>query len=253
MNLIWILFNDLLKVSLWIYPKGLNPKSVVENPMVEIFIDSYGKTKQRKFFFRILGQFLGLGGLVVIWFLPWRFQTTTRASWCGWFRELTQASLILARRILVIPIFKLVFSKLYYFFILAIPWYPLTWFSVMYLSYFDLFGFAYGRRNSQQFDPSNLVSFSFCIFDFILLFSSICPLFQLSLFSSWKFPQKILKWIANPKFLLTVFQSDISHFYSVFDSRAVPVSDSYRNACLNLISRPKEEFFKLPLVPFCQY
>lgn len=78
-------------------------------------------------------SFLGLGAMITIWFLPWRFQTNDDELMM-WLVSGAYTGTPESYAVFIHPLLSLAFSKLYTI-APGIQWYPLTWFLVMYLSY----------------------------------------------------------------------------------------------------------------------
>ena len=110
---------------------------------------------------------LGLASVVLIWFLPWRFQTNDDELMM-WLVSGAYTGEPESFAVFIHPILSWSFSKLYTFFP-AIPWYPLTWFLGMFLSYLLILKVIWGKSNGQYF--KNLSSlFIFCLLVHFLLF-----------------------------------------------------------------------------------
>ncbi|TXE08809.1 hypothetical protein [Algoriphagus aquimarinus] len=78
-------------------------------------------------------SFLGLGAMIIIWFLPWRFQVNDDEIMM-WLVSGAYTGTPESYAVFIHPILSWIFSKLYTF-VPIVPWYPLTWFLVMYLAY----------------------------------------------------------------------------------------------------------------------
>ncbi len=76
---------------------------------------------------------LGLLAMIVIWFLPWRFQTNDDELMM-WLVSGAYTGTPESYAVFIHPLLSWIFSKLYTLFP-EIRWYPLTWFLVMYLGY----------------------------------------------------------------------------------------------------------------------
>jgi len=195
----------------------------------------------KKVFFRIWA-ILGLVALVVIWFLPWRFQTNDDELMM-WLVSGAYTGEPESYAVFIHPILSWCFSKLYTFFP-AIPWYPLTWFSVMYLSYLIFLDLVW-KKNSQQLILQiwSLFLFAFLIhFTFFLQFS-IVSAFAVSAGIS----ARILKW-NSPKFLLTFFSTDILILFGFLIREQVPFLILTGMLVLNLILGQRR-IFQAALVP----
>lgn len=86
--------------------------------------------------FLLFWSFLGMGAMITIWFLPWRFQVNDDVIMM-WLVSGAYTGTPEAYAVFIHPILSWIFSKLYTM-VPSIPWYPLTWFIVMYLSYLGL-------------------------------------------------------------------------------------------------------------------
>lgn len=83
--------------------------------------------------FLLFWSLLGLGGLIIIWFLPWRFQTNDDELMM-WLVSGAYTGTPESYAVFIHPILSWIFAKFYTFFP-SIPWYPLTWFGVLFGSY----------------------------------------------------------------------------------------------------------------------
>jgi hypothetical protein len=88
---------------------------------------------------------LGLLAMIVIWFLPWRFQTNDDELMM-WLVSGAYTGTPESYAVFIHPILSWCFSKLYTLFP-EIRWYPLTWFSVLYLGYFGLLKVIFQRKS----------------------------------------------------------------------------------------------------------
>ncbi|MEP0710752.1 hypothetical protein [Algoriphagus sp.] len=79
---------------------------------------------------------LGLFALVLIWFLPWRFQTNDDELMM-WLVSGAYTGTPESYAVFIHPILSWIFSELYTA-LPDVPWYPLTWFGVLYLSYLGI-------------------------------------------------------------------------------------------------------------------
>lgn len=79
---------------------------------------------------------LGLLALILIWFLPWRFQTNDDELMM-WLVSGAYTGEPESYAVFIHPILSWIFAKLYTVFP-EIPWYPLTWFGLIYGSYLAL-------------------------------------------------------------------------------------------------------------------
>jgi hypothetical protein len=95
---------------------------------------------------------LGLLAMIVIWFLPWRFQTNDDTLMM-WLVSGAYTGTPESYAVFIHPLLSWMFSKLYTFFP-EIRWYPLTWFLVMYLGYFSLLKVLFQSKNQSS---SNMV------------------------------------------------------------------------------------------------
>lgn len=86
--------------------------------------------------FLLFWSFLGLGAMITIWFLPWRFQVNDDVIMM-WLVSGAYTGTPESYAVFIHPILSWIFSKLYTI-VPIIPWYPLTWFMVMYMSYLGL-------------------------------------------------------------------------------------------------------------------
>ena len=89
------------------------------------------KVKSKTFF--LFWSLLGLGALIFIWFLPWRFQVNDDVIMM-WLVSGAYTGTPESYAVFIHPLLSWTFSKLYTF-APTIPWYPFTWYLVIYLSY----------------------------------------------------------------------------------------------------------------------
>ncbi|REG91500.1 hypothetical protein [Algoriphagus antarcticus] len=117
--------------------------------------------------FLLFWSFLGLGALITIWFLPWRFQVNDDEIMM-WLVSGAYTGEPESFAVFIHPILSWVFSRLY---TLApdIKWYPLTWFLVMYLSYLGLI-LSLDRAKIGYFWINTLSLFCLCLFLHFALF-----------------------------------------------------------------------------------
>jgi MFS family permease len=113
-----------------------------------------------KVFFRFWA-ILGLLTLLGIWFLPWRFQTNDDQLMM-WLVSGAYTGTPESYAVFIHPLLSWFFSKLYTFFP-AIPWYSLTWFGVMYVSYVVFLSMVWERKSV------SLVNQIWCLFLFAFL------------------------------------------------------------------------------------
>jgi hypothetical protein len=116
---------------------------------------------------------LGLLAMIVIWFLPWRFQTNDDELMM-WLVSGAYTGTPESYAVFIHPILSWYFSKLYTFFP-SVPWYPLSWFAVMYLSYLVFLNLVW-KKNSELIMKQiwSLFLFAFLIhFTFSLQFSIV--------------------------------------------------------------------------------
>jgi len=99
--------------------------------------------------------------VILIWFLPWRFQTNDDELMM-WLVSGAYTGTPESYAVFIHPLLSWLFSKLYTFFP-AIPWYPLTWFGVMYLSYVVFLRLVWERKSV------SLVNQIWCLFLFAFL------------------------------------------------------------------------------------
>jgi len=209
--------------------------------------DSYGKTKQ-KVFFSNLGQFQAWWLWLLIWFLPWRFQTNGRLS----FIDVGLVSGALHRRAWILCRFIHRFFKACVFLNSILFFFhcnPLVSSDLVFgrciLSYL-IFWFGMGRRFPSNWSFQNLgLLFLFAFLISFLLFFFNFPLFSAFAVSAG-ISARILK-VDSPKFLLT-FSVRHSHSIRFFDSRARSRFWFLTGMLVLtfLILGPKGEFFKLP-------
>jgi len=199
--------------------------------MVEIYW-SYGKTSKESFFSN--WAILGLGLALVVILPPGRFSNQRR-----WAHDVVVRGAYTGEPWILLLVFyssiKLVFFlKLYTFFPANSP-FGILWpgFSGdVFELFWIFFGFWYGRR-IPAIDPSNLVSFSFCIFDSFYFFSSNFHCSALRCFS-WEFSARIPKVGIALRFLLTFFSTRHSHsirFFLIHESKSRFLILYYWNAC----------------------
>jgi MFS family permease len=113
-----------------------------------------------KVFFRFWA-ILGLLALIVIWFLPWRFQTNDDELMM-WLVSGAYTGTPESYAVFIHPLLSWIFSKLYTF-SPEIRWYPLTWFGVMYVSYAVFLSMVWERKSV------SLVNQIWCLFLFAFL------------------------------------------------------------------------------------
>ncbi|MBN3582997.1 hypothetical protein JYB64_11425 [Algoriphagus aestuarii] len=89
-----------------------------------------------KYHFQLIWSILGLIATVTIWFLPWRFQVNDDQIMM-WLVSGAYTGTPEPYAVFIHPSLSWVFSKAYMI-VPAIAWYPLTWFLVVFLSYFVL-------------------------------------------------------------------------------------------------------------------
>jgi hypothetical protein len=110
---------------------------------------------------------LGLVALVVIWFLPWRFQTNDDELMM-WLVSGAYTGTPESYAVFIHPLLSWIFSKLYTVFP-EVRWYPLTWFSVMYLGYFGLLKVLF-QSKSQSLSNMVLATILLCLVIHFTLF-----------------------------------------------------------------------------------
>jgi hypothetical protein len=108
---------------------------------------------------------LGFLAMIVIWFLPWRFQTNDDELMM-WLVSGAYTGTPESYAVFIHPLLSWTFSKFYTVFP-AIPWYPLTWFGVMYGSYIVFLGLIWKRKS----DRIELYCWSLFLFAFLIHFS----------------------------------------------------------------------------------
>ena len=127
---------------------------------------------------------LGLASVVLIWFLPWRFQTNDDELMM-WMVSGAYTGEPESFAVFIHPILSWSFSKLYTF-SPAIPWYPLTWFLAIYLGYFGLLKVLF-QRNLANSQAKKVIAFIlFCLivhFSFFLQFTIVAGFVGLGGFS----------------------------------------------------------------------
>jgi hypothetical protein len=110
---------------------------------------------------------LGFSAVILIWFLPWRFQTNDDELMM-WLVSGAYTGTPESYAVFIHPLLSWLFSKLYTFFP-AIPWYPMTWFGVMYVSYVVFLRLVWGNSKTKNYhNLSALVTF--CLLVHFLLF-----------------------------------------------------------------------------------
>ncbi|PZX47658.1 hypothetical protein [Algoriphagus chordae] len=110
---------------------------------------------------------LGLLCMISIWFLPWRFQVNDDVIMM-WLVSGAYTGEPESYVVFIHPILSWVFSKLYTL-SPSIPWYPLTWFMIIYLSYLALI-LSLSQTN-MGFNGKNILSlFCLCLFLHFALF-----------------------------------------------------------------------------------
>lgn len=119
---------------------------------------------------------LGLASMILIWFLPWRFQTNDDELMM-WLVSGAYTGEPESFAVFIHPILSWSFSKLYTFFP-AIPWYPLTWFLGMYLSYLVFLDLV-SKKNFQQLSFHIWALFLFAFLIHFSFFSSIFHCFSI--------------------------------------------------------------------------
>lgn len=110
---------------------------------------------------------LGLLALIVIWFLPWRFQTNDDELMM-WLVSGAYTGTPESYAVFIHPLLSWIFSKLHTF-SPEIRWYPLTWFSVLYLGYFGLLKVLF-QRKSQSLSNVVLATILLCLLIHFTLF-----------------------------------------------------------------------------------
>ncbi|SFB61477.1 hypothetical protein [Algoriphagus aquimarinus] len=83
--------------------------------------------------FLLFWSLLGLGAMIAIWFLPWRFQVNDDEIMM-WLVSGAYTGTPEPYAVFIHPLLSRIFSVLYTL-SPAVPWYPLTWFLVIYLGY----------------------------------------------------------------------------------------------------------------------
>tara|TARA_R110002020_G_scaffold469510_1_gene694593 strand:+ start:142 stop:1704 length:1563 start_codon:yes stop_codon:yes gene_type:complete len=115
------------------------------------------KVKLNSFF--LIWKVLGLIALCIIWFLPWRFQTNDDEIMM-WLVSGAYTGTPESYAVFIHPLLSWTFSKLYTF-APTIPWYPLTWYLVIYLSYLALItSLGHSKRGTNE---KNFLTL-FCLF-----------------------------------------------------------------------------------------
>ena len=105
------------------------------------------KVKSKTFF--LFWSLLGLGTLIIIWFLPWRFQVNDDVIMM-WLVSGAYTGMPESYAVFIHPLLSWTFSKLYTI-VPTIPWYPLTWYLVIYLSYLALItSLGYSKRGANE-------------------------------------------------------------------------------------------------------
>lgn len=149
------------------------------------------KVSKKTFF--LIWVVLGLAALVVIWFLPWRFQTNDDVLMM-WLVSGAYTGTPESYAVFIHPLLSWVFSKLYTFFP-EIRWYPLTWFGTMYFSYFGLLKVIF-KANLPTATSQVICSLFLCLlvhFALFLQFTIVAGFATLSGFSLLLFFKKELK------------------------------------------------------------
>lgn len=96
--------------------------------------------------FLLFWSLLALGAMTLIWFLPWRFQVNDDEIMM-WLVSGAYTGTPESYAVFIHPILSWAFSKLYTL-APSIPWYPLTWFLVIWLSFLGLIFTLHQRRSS---------------------------------------------------------------------------------------------------------
>ncbi|MFC5624616.1 hypothetical protein SAMN06265367_10352 [Algoriphagus winogradskyi] len=109
-------------------------------------------------YFLLFWSLLAFGAMTIIWFLPWRFQVNDDEIMM-WLVSGAYTGTPESYAVFIHPILSWTFSKLYTL-APAIPWYPLTWFLVIWLSFLGLILNLNLRRS--RFN-ANIILLLFCL------------------------------------------------------------------------------------------
>ena len=172
---------------------------------------------------------LGLLAMIVIWFLPWRFQTNDDELMM-WLVSGAYTGTPESYAVFIHPLLSWVFSKLYTLFP-EIRWYPLSWFGVMYLGYLVFLDFVW-KKNSRHL---SLHIWTLFLFAFLIHFSFFLQFSIVSAFAVGAgICARILRWNSS-KFLLTFFITDILILFGFLIRVEVPFLILTGLLVLNLI------------------
>ncbi|PZX49782.1 hypothetical protein LV84_04174 [Algoriphagus ratkowskyi] len=190
---------------------------------------------------------LGLLALILIWFLPWRFQTNDDEIMM-WLVSGAYTGTPESFAVFIHPILSWVFAKLYTLFP-EIPWYPLTWFGAMYMSYIISLELIWKRKSDQiQRHCWSLFLFAFLIhFTFFLQFSIVA-----AFLASAGLLARILK-TQGLKFQVKLYWTDLLIVLGFLIRYEVPFLILAGLLSLNFILRQKRVFTAalIPILFLC--
>ena len=122
--------------------------------------------KLNKNFFLIFSC-IGLAAGICIWFLPWRFQVNDDQIMM-WLVSGAYTGTLESYAVFIHPMLSWIFSKLYTFYP-SIPWYPLCWFLMIFLSYIAYLSVL--AKRTKRFHYKHLIALlNFSIFLHFLFF-----------------------------------------------------------------------------------
>ncbi|WP_425639487.1 hypothetical protein ACPUEN_07570 [Algoriphagus yeomjeoni] len=117
--------------------------------------------------FVLICSLIAAAAMITIWFLPWRFQVNDDEIMM-WLVSGAYTGTPESYAVFIHPILSWTFSKLYTFFP-SVPWYPLTWFLVIWLSFVAL-TLSLNQSKIRLNEKILLVLFSLCLFLHFALF-----------------------------------------------------------------------------------
>lgn len=117
--------------------------------------------------FLVFWSLLGAGAMIIIWFLPWRFQVNDDEIMM-WLVSGAYTGTPESYAVFIHPLLSWIFSKCYSY-APSIPWYPLTWFMVIWLSFFA-FILVLNQSKIGSNERNVLALFTLCLFLHFALF-----------------------------------------------------------------------------------
>ncbi|RAI85552.1 hypothetical protein [Algoriphagus yeomjeoni] len=195
--------------------------------------------------FVLVCSLIAAAAMIVIWFLPWRFQVNDDEIMM-WLVSGAYTGTPESYAVFIHPILSWTFSKLYTFFP-SVPWYPLTWFLVIYLAYLAfLIQIAQSRSTFWTKLIWTLFLFGLLIHFLFFLQFTIVAAFAITAGLSLRFDA----FRASDTKWYKLYFSDIMLLVGILIRVEVPILIFFGIAALNLLVIRERRLYKALFIPF---